>query len=103
MAVAEVPPLPDGDDKGEADTAPAGKQFRIDGMPVSDEYVVITGRIRVSRAVIEKWKLGKKLDLTMATIYDSRKAKVKRNGPEATGELEQQHVVQVVDLILDEE
>lgn len=102
MAVAEAPPLGDLN-TGETEQAPVGKQFKIDGMPVAEEYVVITGRIRVARSVVAGWKLGKQIELTVAAICDSRKQKVIRNGSEATGELSQQVVVQVLDLILDEE
>lgn len=82
---------------------PVGKQYRIDGMPVAEEYVVITGKIRVSRQVVAGWKLGKRIELTVAAITDSRKQKVIRNGSDTTGELSQQVVVQVLDLILDDE
>lgn len=82
---------------------PSGKQLKIDGMPVTDEYVIVTGRIRVSRSAVQKWKLGKAMELTVTGIIDSRRQKAKRNGGEATGELEQQHVLQVLDLVLDDE
>ncbi len=82
---------------------PAGKQLKIDGMPVAEEFVVFTGRIRVTRALVEKWKLGKPIQLPVECIIDSRKQKVVRNGGEATGELTQQVVLQVLDVVVDDE
>jgi len=101
-AVAD-PPARTTADLPDAADPPAGKQLKIDGMPVTDEYVIVTGRIRVSRSAVAKWKLGKPMELTVTGIIDSRRQKAKRNGGEATGELEQQHVLQVLDLVLDDE
>jgi hypothetical protein len=82
---------------------PAGKQMKIDGMPVAEQHVVLTGRIRVAQSVVERWKLGKPIEITVACIIDSRKAKVIRNGGEATGELSQQVVLQALDLVLEDD
>jgi len=102
-AVADPPARTTADLPDAAADPPAGKQLKIDGMPVTDEYVIVTGRIRVSRSAVQRWKLGKPMELTVTGIIDSRRQKAKRNGGEATGELEQQHVLQVLDLVLDDE
>jgi hypothetical protein len=102
MSVAPVPDVEEPAEQIVEPEAPPAKQLRIDGMPVAEDYVVLTGRIRVASSVVKSWKLGKPIEITVAALIDSRKQKVIRNGSEATGELAQQVVLQVLDLVLDE-
>lgn len=103
MAVAEVPPLEDDQTQVPGTESPAEKPLRVDGMPVTQHKVQITGGISVSTEMMRQLKIGKRLELKVAAVVDSRKDKAITNFGEPTGDVKRQIVIVVVDILEDED
>jgi isopentenyl diphosphate isomerase/L-lactate dehydrogenase-like FMN-dependent dehydrogenase len=102
MALAEV--VTGGESPAVTETGePSGRQLKIDGMPVAQFRVQITGGVTVTEDVLKAWRLGKAVELTVAGVVSSRRDKAETNFGKPTGDVIRSVVLHVHDIVTDDE
>lgn len=102
LAAVEDPQAPPEEGEGQpdqgAEEAPAGRQLRFDGLPISVHTLGFSGTQTVPTAMAKELKLGKRVEIRAFAIVSSRKGKTKTSGGESDGEADQHIILHVYDI-----
>jgi len=93
---------PDPQSEGEGNVVPL-RQLKIDGLAVTDVKLQITGGISVSQELVEKWKIGKPIELRVIGHIDSRVQKARTQYGDPTGDAQLRYTIVIHDLASDDE